>query len=76
MKLYSVELTKTICVIAENKDEAEKVALREVEEDDGDFDCYSAREIVTKEKIPSDWKKSCPYGAKKGEWITCEDLLK
>jgi hypothetical protein len=61
-KLYKVEITRTICVLAENQIEAEYRAIRhEGDEVYNDPDEVHITEIKKPEDVPAEWLNSLPH---------------
>ena len=62
-KLYKVEITRTICVLADDNRRAERIALSsEGEESANDPDMICAREVKSLENVPVEWHDGYPYG--------------
>ena len=67
-KLYKVEITRTLCVLAEDKHTATQVAVRyEGDEHYNEPDSIYAAEIKGVDEIPADWDDCIPYGIPRGE---------
>lgn len=67
-KLYAVQCEKTftIVVLAEDKADAEKLALKHADEEgqnlDRNWDVFSPTEITNIDQVPREWKGSIPWG--------------
>lgn len=77
-KLYvvDVEVTYTVCVVAQSLDEAEEVALTNYDyETDPEVSVASSAVISSEANIPHGWAKSMPYGDFDGDELTCAEFL-
>lgn len=62
MRLFKVKITRTICVVADDNQQAIKLANKWKDADDcDDEDCYVAKEVLNKDDIPPNWKDCVPY---------------
>ena len=62
MKLFKVKITRTICVVADDNQQAILLANKWKDADDcDDEDCYVAKEVLSNEDIPPNWKDCVPY---------------
>ena len=71
MKIFEVNVTKTILVLAEDEREAELEAGTYESEEDGDVRVVS--EITSMDQVPDEWKDTLPYGGD-GE-LTIKQIL-
>ena len=75
-KLYSVRCEKTfeIFVMAEDKADAEKLALKHADEEgqnlDRDWDISSPFVIESIDQVPREWKGSIPWGEEEDRTVT------
>jgi len=78
MELYNVRIERTIMVVAENENEAERLALIAESDEAGNVpDFINIVEVSSMIDIPKEWRDSLPYGecSVNGEELTCENFF-
>ena len=72
MKLFRVEIERTLFVVAEDARAAEIAAEMRYEREESP-DYIDAQEVTPMDQLPDDWLRSLPYGAEDNrtvrEWI-------
>lgn len=72
-RLYNVSIERTIMVMADSEDDAERLALRsEREEISNEPDFVSANLVTGRPRIPEPWRDSLPYGG--DDDMTCAQI--
>ena len=75
MKLFKVNITRTICVVADNDQDAKMLAHKWQNADNcEEDDFFKATEVNKPEDIPYNWKNCVPYCAKRHN-LTMEETL-
>ena len=74
MKLWQVNIERSIFVVADTENDAERIALRnEREECYNDPDFVNAFEVTDIARVPKVWRDDRPYGENGGKTIA--DIL-
>jgi len=60
MKIFVVDIQRSIMVVAEDERDAESVALSNEREESPDL--ISAHEVKGLEQVPKEWRDTIPYG--------------
>ncbi len=74
MALFAVEITRTICVTADDEASAHELAIKHEGDEDAEPDSIWASEIKSPSDIPDGWNDAYPYGD--DGTLTCEEMVK
>jgi hypothetical protein len=79
MKLYRVEISTELFVLAENEQDARYLANRFASEEVSNGVSAFAREVTSEKQIPDEWRDSLPYRSERltgnPQEKTCLDLV-
>jgi ADP-ribose pyrophosphatase YjhB (NUDIX family) len=75
-RLFAVDVEKTVMVLAEDSQQAIRIAEREAQSDDAEFDATYAKEVAEIKDVPRDWIDLYPYSGRNQECLlTCGEIV-